>query len=191
MLAMAGDEGLEPSYLDLEASVLAAGRISRKPVAELTGVEPVPADRQSAILPIDHSSGSLPWTRTTISAFRARRPSIRREGNFEKIVKELAAGERFERSYPDSKSRVLPLDDPASSFQRDRFHAPHAQYRRFVHVVTEPSSISTSTNYQLVMVAAALAIQLRTKLDFKAFEFNRLCTHKLVAARRIELPSQP
>ena len=73
---MAGDEGLEPSYLDLEASVLAAGRISRKRMAELTGIEPVPADRQSAILPIDHSSGSLPWTRTTISAFRAQRPAI-------------------------------------------------------------------------------------------------------------------
>jgi hypothetical protein len=26
----------------------------------------------------------------------------------------LVAGERFERPYPDSKSRVLPLDDPAS-----------------------------------------------------------------------------
>ena len=97
MLAMAGDEGLEPSYLDLETSVLAAGRISRKLMAELTGVEPVPAERQSAILPIDHSSGSLPWTRTTISAFRARRPSIGRRGNLE-IVKELAAGER---PYPD------------------------------------------------------------------------------------------
>ena len=128
---LAGNEGLEPSYLDLETSVLAAGRISRKLMAELTGVEPVPAERQSAILPIDHSSGSLPWTRTTISAFRARRPSIRRRGNFE-IVKELAAGERFERPYPDSKSRVLPLDDPASSFQRYRFHAPHAQHRRFI-----------------------------------------------------------
>jgi hypothetical protein len=114
MLAMAGDEGLEPSYLDLETSVLAAGRISRN-LAELTGVEPVPAERQSAILPIDHSSGSLPWTRTTISAFRAQRPAIGRRGNF-KIVKELAAGERFERPYPDSKSRVLPLDDPALRF---------------------------------------------------------------------------
>jgi hypothetical protein len=51
-------------------------------MAELTGIEPVPADRQSAILPIDHSSGSLPWTRTTISAFRAQRPSIGRRGNF-------------------------------------------------------------------------------------------------------------
>jgi hypothetical protein len=79
---MAGDEGLEPSYLDLEASVLAAGRISRKLMAELTGVEPVPADRQSAILPIDHSSGSLPWARTTISAFRAQRPAVERRGNF-------------------------------------------------------------------------------------------------------------
>ena len=121
---LAGDEGLEPSYLDLETSVLAAGRISRKSMAELTGVEPVPAERQSAILPIDHSSGSLPWTRTTISAFRAQRPAIGRRGNFE-IVKELVAGERFERPYPDSKSRVLPLDDPASSFQRYCFHAAH------------------------------------------------------------------
>ena len=111
---LAGDEGLEPSYLDLEASVLAAGRISRKLMAELTGIEPVPADRQSAVLPIDHSSGSLPWIRTTISAFRAQRPAIGRRGNFE-IVKELVAGERFERPYPDSKSRVLPLDDPAST----------------------------------------------------------------------------
>ena len=111
MLAMAGDEGLEPSYLDLETSVLAAGRISRKLMAELTGVEPVPAERQSAILPIDHSSGSLPWTRTTISAFRAQRPAIGRKGNF-KIVKELVAGERFERPYPESKSRVLPTRRP-------------------------------------------------------------------------------
>src|SRR5260370_31938876 len=51
-------------------------------MAELTGVEPVPADRRSAILPIDHSSGSLPWTRTTISAFRAQCPAIGRRGNF-------------------------------------------------------------------------------------------------------------
>src|SRR5215469_7891876 len=159
MLAMAGDEGLEPSYLDLETSVLAAGRISRKSMAELTGVEPVPAERQSAILPIDHSSGSLPWTRTTISAFRVRRPSIRRRGNFE-IVKELAAGERFERPYPDSKSRVLPLDDPASHFQRNRFHATHAQHRGFIKVVAQPLAIDASTIYKFAMIAAAIAIQL-------------------------------
>ena len=122
--------------------MLAAGRISRKLMAELTGVEPVPADRQSAILPIDHSSGSLPWTRTTISAFRAQRPPIGRRGNFE-IVKELAAGANVRP--PDSKSRVLPLDDPASSFQRYRFHAPHTQDRRLIKVLTEASAICTCT----------------------------------------------
>jgi hypothetical protein len=190
MLAMAGDEGLEPSYLDLETSVLAAGRISRKFMAELTGVEPVPAERQSAILPIDHSSGSLPWTRTTISAFRARRPSIRRRENFE-IVKELAAGERFERPYPDSKSRVLPLDDPASRFQRYCFHAPDTQHRRLIDVVAKLHAIRSRTTHQFAVIASTFAIKLRCKLDFKAFEFNRLCTHNLVAARRIELPSQP
>src|SRR6266478_5921565 len=147
MLAMAGDEGLEPSYLDLEASVLAAGRISRKLMAELTGIEPVPADRRSAILPIDHSSGSLPWTRTTISAFRAQRPAIGRRGNF-KLSKNLAAGERFERPYPDSKSRALPLDDPASRFQWYCFHAPYAQHCRFIDVVSEPPAIRTRSIHQ-------------------------------------------
>src|SRR5947208_17134954 len=100
-------------------------------MAELTGIEPVPADRQSAVLPIDDSSGSLPWIRTTISAFRVQRPAIGRRGNFE-IVKELVAGERVERPYPDSKSRVLPLDDPASCFQRYCFHAPNTQHCRLI-----------------------------------------------------------
>ena len=163
-------------------------------MAELTGVEPVPAERQSAILPIDHSSGSLPWTRTTISAVRARRPAIGRRGNFE-IVKELAAGldltSPIRTFAPDSKSRVLPLDDPALHFQRYCFHAPHTQHRRFIEVVTEPRAIGASTFHKFAVIAAAIAIQLRRNLDFKAFEFNRLCTHKLVAARRIELPSQP
>src|SRR5882672_3416885 len=113
-------------------------------MAELTGIEPVPADRQSAILPIDHSSGSLPWTRTTISAFRAQRPAIGRRGNFE-IVKELVAGERFERPYPDSKSRVLPLDDPASHSQRYRLHATYAQYRRLIDVMAKSPAIGTRT----------------------------------------------
>ena len=124
-------------------------------MAELTGVEPVPAERQSAILPIDHSSGSLPWTRTTISAFRAQRPAIGRRGNIE-IVKELAAGERFERPYPDSKSRVLPLDDPALSFQRYRFHAPHTQHRRFIEVVAQPFAITASTFHKFAVIAAAI-----------------------------------
>src|SRR5712692_10459583 len=132
-------------------------------MAELTGIEPVPADRRSAILPIDHSSGSLPWTRTTISAFRAQRPANGRRGNFE-IVKELAAGERFERPCPDSKSRVLPLDDPASRFQGDCFHAPYAQHRRLIDVVAEPHAINTRTIHQVAMISAALAIKLRCKL---------------------------
>jgi hypothetical protein len=156
-------------------------------MAELTGIEPVPAERQSAILPIDHSSGSLPWTRTTISAFRAQRPAIGRRGNF-KIVKDLAAGERFERPYPDSKSRVLPLDDPASSFQRYRFHAPHAQHRGLNHVVAKSAAVCTRTICQLVVITAVLAIKLRTKLDFKAFEFNRLCTHKFGSSEENRTP---
>ena len=159
-------------------------------MAELTGVEPVPADRQSAILPIDHSSGSLPWTRTTISAFRAQRPAIGRRGNFE-IVKELVAGERFERPYPDSKSRVLPLDDPASRFQRYRFHAPHTQHRRFIEVVSQPCAIHPSSLHQFTVICSAIAVQLRCKLNFKTVELNGFCAHNLVAARRIELPSQP
>ena len=156
-------------------------------MAELTGVEPVPADRQSAILPIDHSSGSLSWTRTTISAFRARRPAIRRRGNFE-IVKELAAGERFERPYPDSKSRVLPLDDPASRFQRDCFHAPDTQNRRLIYVVAKPPAISARTNNQFVMIAAAITVKVRCKFDLKAFEFNRLCTHNFGSSEENRTP---
>jgi hypothetical protein len=159
-------------------------------MAELTGVEPVPAERQSAILPIDHSSGSLPWTRTTISAFRAQRPPIGRRGNF-KTVKELAAGERFERPYPDSKSRVLPLDAPASSFQRYRFHAPHAQHRGLIDVVAESAAITAGTLHQLAVISTAFTIELRCELNFKTIELNRLCIHNLVAGRRIELPSQP
>ncbi len=103
----------------------------------------------------------------------------------------LAAGERFERPYPDSKSRVLPLDDPASRFQRYCFHAPHTQHRRFIEVVAKLFAISASTVRKLVMISAAIAIQLRRNLDLKTVEFNRLRVHNLVAARRIELPSQP
>src|SRR5712692_5587537 len=156
-------------------------------MAELTGIEPVPADRRSAILPIDQSSGSLPWTRTTISAFRAQRPAIGRRGNLE-IVKELVAGERFERPYPDSKSRVLPLDDPASRFQRYCFHAPHTQYRRIIDVVAQSSAIRTRMIYKFAMVTAAIAVEFRCKLDLKAFEFNRLCTHNFGSSEENRTP---
>jgi hypothetical protein len=89
----------------------------------------------------------------------------------------LAAGERFERPYPDSKSRVLPLDDPASRFQGDCFHAPDAQHRRFIDVVPKLHAICTRTIHQVVVISAAPAIELRCKFDIKPFEFNRLCTH--------------
>ena len=124
MLAMAGDEGLEPSLLDLEASVLAARRISRKLMAELTGIEPVPADRQSAILPIDHSSGSLPWIRTTISAFRAQRPAIGRRGNFN--CQRPGCRGAIRTPVPGFKVEGPAMDDPASRLQRDCFmHRMH------------------------------------------------------------------
>ena len=44
---------------------------------------------------------------------------------------------------------------------------------------------------KFAMVTAAIAVEFRCKLNFKSFEFNYLCAHNLVAARRIELPSQP
>ena len=106
-------------------------------------------------------------------------------------LSKLAAGERFERPYPDSKSRVLPLDDPASHCQRYRFYAAHAQHRRFIDVVAEPSAISPSPIHQLAVVSSAIAVEFRRKLYLKAFEFNYLCAHNSVAARRIEFPSQP
>ena len=95
------------------------------------------------------------------------------------LTSKLTAGERFERPYPDSKSRVLPLDDPASRFQRDCFHASHTQHRRIIDVVAKSSAICTRTINQVAVISAALAIERRCKLDFKPFEFNRLCTHNL------------
>src|SRR5215472_16982602 len=161
-------------------------------MAEPTGVEPVPADRQSAILPIDHSSGSLPWTRTTISAFRAQRPSIGRRGNLD-LVKELVVGTMtpIRASSARFKFQSPATDDPASSLQRYRFHAPYAQHRGFIEVVAETSAIAASTVHKFTVISAAIAIQLGRKLDFKTIEFNRLHVHNLVAARRIKLPSQP
>ncbi len=103
-------------------------------------------------------------------------------------VFKLAAGERFERPYPDSKSRVLPLDDPASRFQRDSFHATHAQHRRFIDVVAQPPAIRARSVHQVAMISPALAVERRCKLDFKAFEFNRLCTHKLGSSEENRTP---
>src|SRR5258708_4361315 len=57
----------------------------------------------------------------------------------------LAAEERFARPSPNSKSGVLPLDDPASRLQRDCFHAAHTQHRRLIHVVAKSSAIHART----------------------------------------------
>jgi hypothetical protein len=100
----------------------------------------------------------------------------------------LAAGERFERPYPDSKSRVLPLDDPASRFQRDRFHAPYAQHRRFIDVVAKSPAVRTSTVHQFAMIPAAIAVKLRCKFDLKTFEFNRLCAHNFGSSEENRTP---
>src|SRR5260370_35983181 len=94
-------------------------------------------------------------------------------------VSKLAAGERFERPYPDSKSRVLPLDDPALHSQRYRLHTTCAQYRRLIDVVAKPPAIGTGTIHQFAMISAAIAVELRRKLDFKAFEFNHRCADKI------------
>ena len=100
----------------------------------------------------------------------------------------LAAGERFERPYPDSKSRVLPLDDPASRFQRDCFHASHTQHRRIIDVMAKSPAICTRTIYQVAVISAALAIEHRCKLDFKAFDFNRLCAHNFGSSEENRTP---
>ena len=104
------------------------------------------------------------------------------------LTLKLAAGERFERPYPDSKSRVLPLDDPASRFQRDCFHAPYAQHRRLIDVMAQSSAIRTRTIHQFAVISSALAIELRCKLDFKAFEFNRLCAHNFGSSEENRTP---
>lgn len=103
MLAMAGDEGLEPSYLGLEASVLAAERISRKFMAVATGVEPVFPDRQSGVLaarPYDREEGTI---RYGLFPFQRSNRSLHHSSNFN-LDPILAAGERIE---PGSPTRAV------------------------------------------------------------------------------------
>ena len=145
-------------------------------MAVATGVEPVPPDRQSGILPLDSATsdpspqnarlrisprgsdaakpaqiGCEGTIRTCMNRVRAGYPgrlddlaTLRREradtvcfldkrsnrslhhssNSFSMLLSEpppllhiskLAPGERFERPYPDSKSRVLPLDSATAS----------------------------------------------------------------------------
>ena len=51
-------------------------------------------------------------------------------------------------------------------------------------------AIRTRTIHKVAVIPAPLAVKFRCKLDFKAFEFNHLCAHNLVAAGRLELPSR-
>ena len=196
-------------------------------MAVATGVEPVPPDRQSGVLPLDSATtfefGCEGTIRTCMNRFRAGYPTqlddlaiLRREpadtvcfldkrsnrslhhssNSSSLLVNELpplltfklAAGERFERPYPDSKSRVLPLDDPASHLQRNCFHAPNTQNGRFIEVVAESSAIRTCTVNQFAMISAAIAVKVRCKLDPKAFEFNRLNTHNFGSSEENRTP---
>src|ERR1035437_2799169 len=100
----------------------------------------------------------------------------------------LAAGERFERPYPDSKSRVLPLDDPASRFQRDCFHAPDTQHRRLIDVVAKSSAIRTRMIHQVTVVSAAVAVKFRCKLYLETFEFDHLCAHDFGSSEENRTP---
>src|SRR5580658_7420649 len=170
-------------------------------MAVATGVEPVPPDRQSGVLPLDSATtfefGCEGTIRTCMNRFRVGYPTqlddlaiLRREpadtvcfldkrsnrslhhsSNFSSLLVnelpplltfKLAAGERFERPYPDSKSRVLPLDDPSSCSQRDCFHAPHTQHRRFIDVMAQSRTICTRTIHQVAVISATFAVEFRS-----------------------------
>ena len=49
-------------------------------------------------------------------------------------------------------------------------------------------AIGTRTIHQFAMISAALAIEIRSKLDLKAFEFNRLCTHNFGSSEENRTP---
>ena len=53
--------------------------------------------------------------------------------------------------------------------------------------MTKSPAVRTSAVHQLAVISAAIAVEFRSELYLKTFEFNHLCAHNLVAARRIEL----
>ena len=57
-----------------------------------------------------------------------------------------------------------------------------------IYVVAKPPAISARTNNQFVMIAAAITVKVRCKLDLKAFEFNRLCTHNFGSSEENRTP---
>jgi hypothetical protein len=54
--------------------------------------------------------------------------------------------------------------------------------------VAKPPPVSTRTINQFVMIAAAITVKVRCKLDLKAFEFNRLCTHNFGSSEENRTP---
>jgi len=54
--------------------------------------------------------------------------------------------------------------------------------------VAKPPAISTRTIHQFVMIATAITVKVRCKLDLKAFEFNRLCTHNFGSSEENRTP---
>jgi len=54
--------------------------------------------------------------------------------------------------------------------------------------VAKPPAISARTINQFVMIAAAITVKVQCKLDLKAFEFNRLCTHSLGSSEENRTP---
>ncbi len=49
-------------------------------------------------------------------------------------------------------------------------------------------AISTRTINQFLMIAAAITVKVRCKLDLKAFEFNRLRTHNFGSSEENRTP---
>jgi hypothetical protein len=54
--------------------------------------------------------------------------------------------------------------------------------------VAKPLAISARTINQFVMIAAAITVKVRCKLDFEAFELNRLCTHNFGSSEENRTP---
>ena len=193
-------------------------------MAVATGVEPVPPDRQSGILPLDSATtftiGCEGTIRTCMNRVRAGYPTqlddlalLRREpadtvcfldkrsnrslhhsskiSSVNSLLSQTGCRGAIRTPVSGFKVQSPAARRPASRFQCDCSHAPDAQHRRLIDVVAKSSALRTRMIHQVAVVSSAVAVELRCKLDFKAFEFNRLCTHNLVAARRIELPSQP
>ena len=49
-------------------------------------------------------------------------------------------------------------------------------------------AIRTRTINQFAVISAPIAVKLRCKLDFKAFEFNRLCAHNFGSSEENRTP---